>query len=203
MSFSTGSVRLLFSLKFLLTSEKKERDETGESSEETHIQESQRTTTDYKPKGFDHVACVTETHIHAVAVGADQILAAPSLLLARPVMFWEKLAEHKVTIAFAPNFFLALAVRELEKPSGHGTGRPQLGSLCDLRHVVSGGEANVVSTGNRFNEAVASLGGPEAATLRTAFGMTEVRHHLLFPPSTPYLQDYQEKYISGILPGLC
>ncbi|KAG6086856.1 putative NRPS-like protein biosynthetic cluster [Claviceps sp. LM218 group G6] len=135
--------------------------------------------------GFDHVACVTETHIHAVAVGADQILVAPSLLLARPVMFWEKLAEHKVTIAFAPNFFLALAVRELEKPSGHGTERPQLGSLCDLRHVVSGGEANVVSTGNRFNEAVASLGGPEAGTLRTAFGMTEtlgaVSYHQDFP----------------------
>lgn len=131
------------------------------------------------------MACVTETHIHAVAVGADQILVAPSLLLARPVIFWEKLAEHKVTIAFAPNFFLALAVRELEKLSGHGTERPQLGSLCDLRHVVSGGEANVVSTGNRFNEAVASLGGPEAVTLRTAFGMTEVRHRLSFPPPPP------------------
>ncbi|KAG6288630.1 putative NRPS-like protein biosynthetic cluster [Claviceps purpurea] len=135
--------------------------------------------------GFDHVACVTETHIHAVALGADQILVAPSLLLARPIMFWEKLAEHKVTIAFAPNFFLALAVRALEKPSGHGSERPQLGSLCDLRHVVSGGEANVVSTGNRFNEAVVSLGGPEAATLRTAFGMTEtlaaVSYHQDFP----------------------
>ncbi|KAG5954132.1 putative NRPS-like protein biosynthetic cluster [Claviceps cyperi] len=135
--------------------------------------------------GFDHVACVTETHIHAVSVGADQILVAPSLLLARPVMFWEKLAEHNVTIAFAPNFFLALAVKALEKPSKHGTERPQLGSLCDLRHVVSGGEANVVSTGNRFNEAVASLGGPEVPTLRTAFGMTEtlgaVSYHQDFP----------------------
>lgn len=106
--------------------------------------------------------------MHAISVGADQVLIAPAMLLAKPRLFWEKLTEHQVTITFAPNFFLALAVKALE---GENSG--EVLNLSKLRHVVSGGEANLVSTGKGFNEAVVLHAG-QKHVLKTAFGMTEV-----------------------------
>src|SRR5581483_9170973 len=49
---------------------------------------------------------------------------------------------------------------------------PETLDLSCVRHIISGGEANVVETGRRFLELLAPYGLPRTA-IRPAFGMTE------------------------------
>lgn len=106
--------------------------------------------------------------MHAMSVGANQILVAPPIFLQDPLLFFEKMAEHSVTMSFAPNFLIAAVCKAYEAQKY----KREL-DLSKVRHVVSGGEANVVSTGTRFGEIMASMGASRGV-LKTAFGMTEV-----------------------------
>lgn len=71
--------------------------------------------------GFDHVANLTEIHLHALSLGADQVHLPGSAVLADPTVFLDKISSHKVSYTFAPNFFLASLVDRLHytkpKPS--------------------------------------------------------------------------------------
>ena len=63
--------------------------------------------------GLDHVANLTEIHLHAMSMGANQIHLPSSMVLEEPMIFLEKASKHKVSYAFAPNFFLASLVERL------------------------------------------------------------------------------------------
>lgn len=116
--------------------------------------------------GFDHVACVTEMHLHAVLVGALDIHVSASTVLQDPLTWLKLIERHSVTHSFAPNFFVGALNSAMDKAELNY-------DISSLRTVVSGGEANVVSTGITFNNRMHSMGAP-ANTLVPAFGMTEV-----------------------------
>jgi acyl-CoA synthetase (AMP-forming)/AMP-acid ligase II/thioesterase domain-containing protein/acyl carrier protein len=116
---------------------------------------------------FDHVAALLESHMIALYVCASQLHAEPAAVLADPLRFLDLIHRHRVSVAFAPNFFLgqinAAIVAE----------RSALAlDLSCLRRIVTGGEANVVTTGLRFLELLAPFGLARTA-LWPAFGMTE------------------------------
>jgi len=89
-------------------------------------------------------------------------------LLQNPLRFLQIIEEQKVTVAFAPNFFLAMLLREYKS-----TGTDYKVDLSSLRHIVSGGEANVTALAVEITAIVKANGGPNDV-VRTAFGMTEV-----------------------------
>nr|APX44016.1 polyketide synthase [Pestalotiopsis microspora] len=116
--------------------------------------------------GFDHVACLTEIHLHAMYVGAPQIHIEPSLAM-NGSAWLQYLGIHSISITFAPNFFLASIVETLKKSRSVSPI-----NLSHLRFVVSGGEANKVSTAIAFNDAMKELGAKHNVVC-PAFGMTE------------------------------
>ncbi|KAK8121706.1 NRPS-like protein biosynthetic cluster [Apiospora sp. TS-2023a] len=129
--------------------------------------------------GFDHVACVTEVHLHAMAVCASQVHIEPQLAIKYPLIWLDKMSRHGVSLSFAPNFFLAAVCKAVS--SGDSQAKHDLSAV---RHVISGGEANTVSTGEAFNQLMREKGAG-SDVLRPAFGMTETCagsiYHLDFP----------------------
>ncbi|ORY66982.1 uncharacterized protein BCR38DRAFT_336968 [Pseudomassariella vexata] len=132
--------------------------------------------------GFDHVACVTEMHIHAMAVCASQVHVAAKLVLQDPLSWLEIMAAHSVTYSFAPNFFLASVCKALEAR----TATPRI-DLSRLRIIVSGGEANTVSTGVSFNQLLRSMGAADHV-LQPAFGMSETCAGSIYNKDFPNLE---------------
>jgi acyl-CoA synthetase (AMP-forming)/AMP-acid ligase II/thioesterase domain-containing protein len=120
---------------------------------------------------FDHVAALLESQMTAAYVGANQIHAEPATILADPLLFLRIIRRYRVTIAFAPNFLLGQINAALSDVQGGATKVPSLDLSC-LRRIVTGGEANVITTGRRFLDLLAPYGlSPDA--LWPAFGMTE------------------------------
>lgn len=115
---------------------------------------------------FDHVAALVEAHILALLVGANQVHVQPELILADPVLFLTIISQFRVTLTFTPNFLLGQINAALS-----ARGCPDL-DLSSLRHIMSGGEANVVETGSRFLALLASRG-LSGNSLWPAYGMTE------------------------------
>ncbi|MFF7650007.1 AMP-binding protein [Streptomyces sp. NPDC007983] len=121
---------------------------------------------------YDHVAALLEAHMLPLYVGAEQLHAEASVVLEEPLNFLRIISRHKVTMTFTPNFLLGplnASVRELSEEISAGGEGLDLGSL---RHIVSGGEANVVATGEAFLAHYAPYG-LRASALWPAFGMTE------------------------------
>lgn len=72
--------------------------------------------------GLDHVANLTEIHLHAVSLGAQQVHVQGANVLAQPFYFLDIIHSQKVTYTFAPNFFLTALIRSLESLTGtHGS----------------------------------------------------------------------------------
>ena len=120
--------------------------------------------------GMDHVANLTEIHLHAMFLGADQVHVHAADLLVQPSTFVNFLSKHRASYTFAPNFFLAALRKSLETPAGS--------KLCDradlskLTALISGGEANVVETCDAVTRLL-SCYGVEGDIIRPGFGMTE------------------------------
>ena len=117
--------------------------------------------------GFDHVASLTEIHLHAMQFGAEQIHIQAVDLLNEPLLFLRLISKHKVGYTFAPNFFLANLRHALE-----ASGTQQELDLSSLRALISGGEANVVETCHALSKLLATYGAA-ADCIRPGFGMTE------------------------------
>ncbi|MDX3225622.1 non-ribosomal peptide synthetase [Streptomyces sp. ME19-01-6] len=121
---------------------------------------------------YDHVAALLEAHILPLYVGANQLHAPASVILEEPLRFLRIVSRHKVTMTFTPNFLLgplnSAAQGLAEETASGGEGL----DLSALRHIVSGGEANVVATGEAFLAHYAPYGLRRSA-LWPAFGMTE------------------------------
>ena len=120
--------------------------------------------------GFDHVACLTELHLHAMWAGGSQIHVQAADLVPNPLHFLELIHKHHVAYAFAPNFFLASLQRVMEPPALEQS-IDKL-DLSRLRCIVTGGEANVVEMYVALTQSLRKLGAPNNV-LNPAFGMTE------------------------------
>ncbi|MEU4811281.1 non-ribosomal peptide synthetase [Nocardia fluminea] len=114
---------------------------------------------------FDHVAALLETHLLPLYCGAHQFHAPSEIVADDPMQFLRIISRHRVTMTFTPNFLLG-QLNSLFDPDSDTL------DLTCLRHIVSGGEANVVATGQKFLQTFAACGLDEAA-LWPAFGMTE------------------------------
>ncbi|KAK8227240.1 luciferin 4-monooxygenase [Phyllosticta capitalensis] len=120
--------------------------------------------------GFDHVANLTEIHLHAMNLAAEQIQVPTVDMIKDPLFFLELLAKNRVAYTFAPNFFLANIRRALLQPDGFRF--DDKFDLSTLRALISGGEANVVDTCAALSLQLKEYGAP-ADFIRPGFGMTE------------------------------
>ena len=118
--------------------------------------------------GMDHVANLTEIHLHAMFLRADQVHVQAADLLCEPQAFVELLSKHKVAYTFAPNFFLAALRRELQD----NLKAPSHWDLASLKSLISGGEANVVNTCAELTKILQTFG-TSGNVISPGFGMTE------------------------------
>ncbi|WP_392892833.1 AMP-binding protein [Streptomyces sp. LN699] len=117
---------------------------------------------------FDHVAALLECHLLPLYAGSTQVHAPAGAVLADPLEFLRLISRHDVTMTFTPNFLLGLINTAAD--GFVASGEPL--DLSRLRHIVSGGEAVVVATGETFLDHFAPYGLVGDA-LWPAFGMTE------------------------------
>lgn len=120
--------------------------------------------------GFDHVANLTEAHLHAMSLAAEQVQVSASDMVSNPLTLVELVNRHRATYTFAPNFFLASLRKSLEKPENAQHLR-EIDLSC-LRAFISGGEANVTETCDAITRLFRQYGAP-SSFVRPGFGMTE------------------------------
>ena len=152
--------------------------------------------------GIDHVANLTEIHLQAMLLGANQVHVHTADLLVQPSRFVSLLSRHRVAYTFAPNFFLAALRKSLQTPVGS--------KLCDsadlsnLRALISGGEANVVETCDAVTKLL-SYYGVESDVIRPGFGMTETCAGSIYGKSCPSYdleQDLEFGCLGSCIPGI-
>ena len=118
--------------------------------------------------GMDHVANLSEIHLHAMILRANQVHVQAADVLCDPQLFVELISRHKVAYTFAPNFFLAALRRSLQTHASP----PSHWRIDCLRVLVSGGEANVVDTCAELTKMLQSFG-TSRNVICPGFGMTE------------------------------
>lgn len=119
--------------------------------------------------GLDHVANLTETHLHSMNLSAEQVHVQASDLLVDPLRFLTLIGRHRITHTFAPNFFLASLRTALEKPDPFAGDIPDLSCL---RVLISGGEQTVVETCQALTLLLHKYG-VHGEVIRPGFGMSE------------------------------
>ncbi|WP_454114802.1 AMP-binding protein [Microbacterium lacticum] len=120
---------------------------------------------------FDHVAALTECHLLPLYTGSEQLHASPVDIVSDPLFFLQIISDHRVTHTFTPNFLLGQIVAQVAA-SGQVRELAESLDLSKLKRFISGGEANVCATGERFLDLFAAAGLRRSA-LWPAFGMTE------------------------------
>lgn len=120
---------------------------------------------------FDHVAALTECHLLPLSTGAEQLHASPVDVVSDPLSFLQIVSDHRVTHTFTPNFLLGQIVAQVAA-GGQAQQRAETLDLSRLKRIISGGEANVCATGERFLDLFAAQG-LRRSVLWPAFGMTE------------------------------
>lgn len=116
---------------------------------------------------FDHVAALLETHMLPLYAGAKQVHVSPSAVISDPLAFLRLIDRFRITMTFSPNFLFGQINAAVESMKGGES----LDLSC-LRHIISGGEANVVETCRRFLDRLVSFKLSDRA-IWPAFGMTE------------------------------
>lgn len=151
--------------------------------------------------GMDHVANLTEIHLHAMFLGADQVHVQAADLLLDPLAFVDLLSLHRVTYTFAPNFFLASLEGSYTQSEAPHTSKPNLSSL---RCLISGGEANLVETSTALTKILRPFGVP-ANVIRPGFGMTETCAGSIYGLDCPRYdvsQGYEFASLGASIPGM-
>lgn len=148
--------------------------------------------------GLDHVASLTEIHLHAMSLSSDQI-HVPAAMLQEPLEFLRLLDVHKVAYTFAPNFFLT-KVRD----SLHSARTSFKADLSHLRALISGGESNVVATCDALTKELGRFG-LRGEVIRPGFGMTETCAGSIYSracPSYDLRQGLEFANLGNCIPGL-
>lgn len=89
-----------------------------------------------------------------------------------PVRFWQALSDHHIAYTFAPNFFIAAAVRAINemKPSERKQMYLDFSELCV---IMCGGEANKTATLEGAEEILTYYGAPKCS-IKASYGLSEV-----------------------------
>ena len=120
---------------------------------------------------FDHVAALTESHLLPLSTGSAQVHVPSIDIISDPLFFLELIDKYRVTQTFTPNFLLGQIVSIIDRTSSLPDKIQNLSLSC-LKHIISGGEAVVCKTGERFLSLLEDLG-LNRSVLWPAFGMTE------------------------------
>lgn len=134
---------------------------------------------------FDHVAALLEAHMLGVYSGASLLHVDAAEILADPLLLLRIIDRFRVSIGLVPNFLLAQINAALGS-AGVVASKPLPPSLdlsC-VRHVITGGESNVVETGRRFLELLAPAGLAHGV-LWPGFGMTETCGGVIYSSDFP------------------
>jgi acyl-CoA synthetase (AMP-forming)/AMP-acid ligase II/thioesterase domain-containing protein len=148
--------------------------------------------------GLDHVANLTEIHLHAMSLCANQIQVQAADLLQDPLHFLRLLGKHKVEYTFAPNFFLTKLRDYIDANPGFRV------DLRDLKALISGGESNVVSTCAALTAQLRRFG-VEDEVIRPGFGMTETCAGSIYSracPSFDMAQGLEYANLGSCVPGI-
>ena len=152
--------------------------------------------------GMDHVANLTEIHLHALYSAANQVHVPADVLLEDPLSFIHLIDRHRVTHSFAPNFFLASLLRAVQQV--HPISSPRRPDLSCFRALTTGGEANVVKMCNALSTLLGSYGTLENV-VRPMYGLTETCAGIIVSHLFPRydLQNHHEFASVGIcIPGM-
>ena len=152
--------------------------------------------------GLDHVANLTEIHLHAMSLAAEQVQATASDMISNPIAFVRLLSRHRVAYTFAPNFFLAALRKTLEKPESAQD--LQDIDLSSLRAFISGGEANVTETCDAITRLLGEFGAPKSF-VRPGFGMTETCAGSVYNNKCPrydLIRNTEFTSLGSAIPGL-
>ena len=128
----------------------------------------------------DHVANLTEVHLQAMNLCAEQIHVQADDLLADPMRFLHLISKHKVVYTFGPNFFLG---RLRDSIASNDSCAHQI-DLSHLRAFISGGESNVVETCAALTQQLRAYG-IRGDVIRPGFGMTETCAGSIYSRSCP------------------
>ena len=148
--------------------------------------------------GLDHVANLTEIHLHAMNLCANQVHVQASDLLQEPLSFFRLLEKHKVEYTFAPNFFLAKLRSALDADSSFEA------DLSSLKALISGGETNVVSMCAALTAQLKRFG-VEGEVIRPGFGMTETCAGSIYSracPSSDIARGLDYANLGSCVPGI-
>jgi acyl-CoA synthetase (AMP-forming)/AMP-acid ligase II/thioesterase domain-containing protein/acyl carrier protein len=85
--------------------------------------------------GLDHVANLTEIHLHAMHAGLEQIHIPTADVLVDPLGFLRLISEHRISYTFAPGFFLGNLITLLKQDESM-----KLDLSC-LKAFITGAEA--------------------------------------------------------------
>ncbi|KAL4815814.1 hypothetical protein BDW67DRAFT_176122 [Aspergillus spinulosporus] len=125
---------------------------------------------------MDHVASLVKSHLHALYLSASQVHISASKVVAKPLKFVRALSKFKVSVLFAPNFFLAKLEQALTSSSFKNNAKENLKEdeidLSNLRVVTSGGKANSISTTIKLLNALERYNAPRKL-IYPGFGITE------------------------------
>lgn len=120
--------------------------------------------------GMDHVANLTEIHLHSMYLGAEQVHVHAVDVIAQPMLYLQLIERHAASYSFAPNFFLASVRKAVQ--AFLPTEKNPLPNISSMRSLISGGEANPTGLAASLSLSLAKLGAPEHF-IRPGFGMTE------------------------------
>lgn len=148
---------------------------------------------------LDHVASLVEMHLHAMRLGAEQVQVATELLLTEPTWFFDLVHRHRVSLTFAPNFFLNLLCEQVCRPEFRK--EPPAWDLSCLRCLFSGGEAIVRQMAVDLMRAIQPYGAQ--SVIRAGYGLTESCAGMVWDLTDNTLDDIQDntsKFLSCGLP---
>ena len=145
--------------------------------------------------GLDHVANLTENHLQAMHLAAEQIHVQADDLLLDPLLFLHLIAKHRVTHTFAPNFFLALLDKKLAFASPDDSVFSL--NLSSLKVIMSGGEANVVKTTKSISTRLIKLGA-QAPGIVLGYGLTEACAALIYGPFDTMYEEEERHELASI-----
>ena len=154
--------------------------------------------------GMDHVANLTELHLHALNLGAEQVHVQATDLLVDPVTFLRLLDKHRAGYTFAPNFFLASLRRCLDDMKISASDSLPKFDLSSLKALISGGEANVVETCDALSKYLYTYN-IKTDVIRPGFGMTETCAGSIYGKSCPtydLTQNYEFASLGSCIPGI-
>ncbi|PGH18528.1 hypothetical protein AJ79_00305 [Helicocarpus griseus UAMH5409] len=120
---------------------------------------------------LDHVASLCQIHLHALALGARQILVDKAEVANNHTYFLNLIHNLRVSVTFGPNFYLAGLSSLLDKIQPRTTLSTGWDLSC-LKVIFSGGEANTLQTCINTASRLQDLGARENV-VSPGFGMTE------------------------------